>query len=355
MEVNAARLANIPVLPFLKRLDYEADRDSGDAKKRDAFRKEIGSWASGYFVSEFFLASDLSDKVGVTLVSVLTESYLNIEVQRRSMLTVPVSGEAHEQERPSLSLDPLLVDLVRKREVLLFAGAGMSLGAGFPSAQALVELIVSQVRERSDDLSGTALSGSFQEVAEGFELVYGRKALLEVIQKALSAPQGIGPTRAHHLSVRLFNCVLTTNFDRLFELACEQAGIEYQAIFGDIGINPETGRTLIVKIDGSISSTSSLVLTTRDALGVRQHKPHLWKSLMSLLNRSPVVIVGHSLRDMNTKGLLEYRDPDLPGYIVAPDISSFDDRRFTSRGLRVVRSDADTFFSSVASAMGLDL
>ena len=74
---------------------------------------------------------------------------------------------------------------------------------------------------------------------------------------------------------------------------------------------------------------------------------------MALINRSPIVMIGHSLRDLNTKELLEHRDPGLPGYIVAPDIGSFDSRRFASRGLLIVRSDADTFLSSVASAIGL--
>ncbi len=46
MEARAARAAGIPILPFLKHLDEDADRDSDDAKKRAAFRKEIEDWGS---------------------------------------------------------------------------------------------------------------------------------------------------------------------------------------------------------------------------------------------------------------------------------------------------------------------
>lgn len=354
METNVARAARIPILPFLKNLDYDSNRDSEDATKRDAFRQEISRWSSGYPMADFKLASELSEKVGAALVSALSESYLNAQVQERSALALSIPGETIDQVRPDLVLDPLLIDLVRRREAILLAGAGMSLRAGFPSARAMTELVIYQVRQQGDDFSRVALSGSFQEVAENFELAYGRKALLEIILKALSAPQGIEPTSAHRLSLRLFDRILTTNFDRLFELTCEQEGIEYETIFDDVEIPAEPHKTLIIKIDGSISAPESLVITTRDALDMRRAKPRLWESLASLVSATPLVIVGHSLRDLNTRELLRHRPAHVPCYVVAPDIGSFDERRLARRGFRSVKSDADTFFRQMAAEVGLD-
>lgn len=350
MEANAARDAGIPILVFLKRLDEETDRDSDDAKRRAAFRKEIGDWESGYFVTKFDLSRDLAEKVGAALVNVLSESYLRSEVQKRFQSATPAPVEPRESQGFLwIPLDPVLLEHVRRREAILLAGAGISLRAGFPSARALSELLVSKVAEHRDDFSGASLTGSFQDTAENFERAYGRRELVEIIRTALTARRDVEPTRGHRQSVQLFKVVITTNFDNLFELACEQAGISYSVVSDDADLPTDGAETLIVKIDGSLASPESLVLTARDALELRTAKPRLWRSLARLLAGSPLVIVGHSLRDANTKTLLEFRGPATPGYVVAPDLGSFDDRRFMSQGLRPVKADADSFFESLAS------
>jgi hypothetical protein len=68
LEYHRAHQLGLPVLPFLKRLDYDKDAVSEDARKRDAFRDEVRSWDGGRFVSEFELAVDLADSVGVAII-----------------------------------------------------------------------------------------------------------------------------------------------------------------------------------------------------------------------------------------------------------------------------------------------
>jgi len=352
MEVNAARAASIPILPFLKRLDYDCDRDSDDARKRDAFRKEVARWGTGQFIAHFELAFELSGQVGAALVNVLSESYLNLEVQKRSTLAIPIAESLLVRRPEHAPLEPGLVNIVRARKAILLAGAGMSLRAGFPSARALTEVLAARILDRYDDFSNSALTGSFQDVAENFELAYGRQALLGAVQKALSAPQGVQPTRAHRLAVALFRVVLTTNFDCLFEAACGEAGMDYAVMSDDSELVPDLDKTVIVKLDGSISTPQGLVLTARDAWDLRRRKPKLWRSLALLMKTAPIIVVGHSLRDANTKALLQLRDGGMPGYIVAPDLGSFDVRRFDGLGLRSVRSEAEGFLEEINEKLG---
>lgn len=351
MEANQARAANIPILPFLKELDYEADRESEDAKRRDAFRTEVGCWGTGEFLQKFKLASDLSDRIGAALVGVLSESYLNHEVQQRSRHTEAMPDEPGSHIA-QVSLEPALVHLVRDGRAVLLAGAGMSLRAGFPSAQALVEVLAANVVRRHDDLSGTAFRASFQDVAENFELAYGRRALVDCILKALSAPQGIMTTRAHRLSVKLFKTILTTNFDGLFESACDEAGIPYTVVTDDVYLPDSPDGTLIIKLDGSTSVPGSLVLTADDAAYSRSARRRLWTSLSRLMKTHSVVVVGHSLRDSNTRELLRSRERRVPGYVVAPDIGSFDELRYHARGLQSVKSDAESFLEKLTDVVG---
>jgi hypothetical protein len=246
-------------------------------------------------------------------------------------------------------LEPSLMRLVREDRAVLLAGAGMSLNAGFPSARALAEVLVDFVR-RQGDWSGTGLSGSFQDIAENFSLAYGRPRLLACVQKALSAPQGIAPTPAHRMAVALFKIILTTNFDDLFEAACAEAGIPYTTATNDEGLPDSTDRTLIVKIDGSMSAPDGLVLTTDDAHRSRTDRPRLWTFLRDLVTTRSMVVVGHSLRDSNARDLL--RSPNrLQGYVVAPDTGAFDEARFLAQDLRSVKCDADAFFGSLVEQL----
>jgi hypothetical protein len=352
MEFNAACLAGMPILPFLKRLDYDSDRSSENARQRDAFRERVAKWDGGRFTEEFDLASDLSEKVAAAVVEILTESYLNVQIGKRSAFVAPVPREPVVRTSAALTLDPELLGLIRERKAIVLAGAGMSLQAGFPSARALTELLLAKIHEQSDVASPAAMGGSFQQVAENFSLAYGRDALVSAIQKGLSAPQGVEPTRAHRLAVNLFDVVLTTNFDTLFEAACTESKIDYSVISDNQEIPLRGGGgTTIVKLDGTLNHPNSLVLTMRDAMANQGNKPQLWNSLAQIMKSHPVIVIGSSLRDASANALLDLAGAGLQGYIVAPDLGSFDLKRFRSRGLKPIVAGGDDFMDAVAAGV----
>lgn len=69
------------ILPFLKRLDYETDPKSNDAKKRDSFRAEVRDWAKGYLAGTFEAATDLAEKVTQSVSRLLDEYQLRVLAQ----------------------------------------------------------------------------------------------------------------------------------------------------------------------------------------------------------------------------------------------------------------------------------
>jgi Domain of unknown function (DUF4062)/SIR2-like domain len=349
MEANAARDAGIPILPFLKRLPYDAERNSDEAKRRDQFRERVRKWRDGCFTAEFDLAHDLSSKVAAALVSILSESFLRKQVEGHLPNVVPLAPPPVAPSFAPLKLEPDLVECVRARKAVLFAGSGVSLRAGFPSAQALIELLASKMRAKGDQASPGAFGGSMQEVAENFELAYGRESLVATITEGLSAPQDVKPTQAHRLAVSLFNIVLTTNFDGLFEAACKEAGINYTDVADDRNVPLVQDELAIVKIDGSLTDPSSLVLTVRDAAMLRSRKERLWESIARELGRSTLIVVGSSLRDVNSKSLIQLAHARPSGYVVAPNLQSFDIKRIERVGLRPIDSDADAFLEALAN------
>ena len=355
MEFNAARKMEIPILPFLKRLDYDSPRETDDAKKRDKFREEVSYWDTGHFFSEFELASDLSRKIGATLVGVLSESYLNIEVKKRTQVAIQILDVPPKHKPSPIEFDRELMNSIKEGQAILLAGAGMSLSAGYPSAQALTELLMANIAEDQGRDSVSSLSGTFQEIAEYYALAYGRTKLNKVLNQGLHTPQVVQPTEAHILSVQLFKTVLTTNYDCLFEQACSHIGLDFVVITGDASVPEENDRVTIVKLDGSISDPESLIITVSDGLGAQYSKQKLWQSLVPLIGTRTLVTVGYSLRDISTKSLLDERPSDLPGYFVAPHIGLFDELQLRGRGLKAIETDANSFFRELGALVGLDV
>ena len=100
---------------------------------------------------------------------------------------------------------------------------------------------------------GSALAG----IASDFQTIIGRQKLNEAIVSLLHLPQGVTPTPAHLQAVKLFDQILTTNFDTLFEEAAVTAGQDMPLIFHEI----DTARIperVIIKFHGSVHDTSSL-------------------------------------------------------------------------------------------------
>lgn len=353
MEVEAARRADIPILPFLKRLDYDSPRDSEDAKKRDALRAEVRSWHSGLLTSKFNLAKDLSEKIGAALVGVLSESYLKEKVRSRDERTISLAPEqAPSAISKSPALDSELLSALRQKQAVLLVGAGMSLSAGYPGAQALSELYISDAAQRGATGINLGLTGSIQDIAENFERAYGRQALLALLQSSLSPPQSIKPTLAHRLAVRIFNTILTTNLDNLLEATCEEESLDYTAIAGDVNALPPADQRIIIKIAGSVSRPESVIITAADARFITSKKPRLWCSLLDLVATRPLVIVAHSLRDISARALIDARPRrGVPGYIVGNEIGSFDELRFKNIGLTPIHADANTFFRTCADML----
>jgi uncharacterized protein DUF4062/SIR2-like protein len=343
MEATAARKAGIPILAFVKRLDYDSPRGTRNAKQRDAFLQEVQSWSGGLYTTDFGLAADLSVKVGAALVNVLSESYLKEQVRAQYTRAISLPPEPAARLEP-LDPNPELMGLLREKRAVLLAGAGLSLSAGYPAAHALSELLIADAFQRGSKGLNLGLSGSIQEIAENFETAYGRPALLKLLQSALSPPLNVSPTPAQLEAVRLFRTVLTSNLDELLEAACREAGLDFEVITGDGEVPPPSDRRAIIKIAGSVSQPESVIITALDAWETRSKKPRLWLSLRELLDTNALVVVAHSLRDINVKALVKGRSRRLPGYIVGNEIGTFDALRFKQLGLEPIFTDAETFF-----------
>ena len=77
LEFEEAVRNGLPTLVFLKRLAYDGDRQTSEARKRDTFRKRLTDYNVGYLVAEFCLASDLATKIRRSVLDVLFDRFLS--------------------------------------------------------------------------------------------------------------------------------------------------------------------------------------------------------------------------------------------------------------------------------------
>ena len=359
LEYQEARKLDIPILPFLKELSYDAKRNTQDAKKRDKFRAEVGEWAEGQFFGKFRLASDLADRVGRSLVQLLSDDFLTGKIQARTSLADQAdqvlrrldTGLGSPAAAQNVQIPAQLAVAVARREAVLFAGSGISMPAGLPSAAVFSQRLAQALLQKDPDYGVSPVGSAFAAIASDVEAFTSRENLILQVGSVLHPPQGLQPTVAHSKAVTLFDTILTTNWDSLFEAAAAEQKRELPVIASEI-IDELLPNRALIKLHGSYSDPSSLLLTETDILRMDQTRPRLWEAVRSVLHARPLVVVGTSLRDPSIVRLFAEAAPQRPGYLVVPRVLAATAARLRAWNLECIAADADSFFSSLAEAVG---
>lgn len=356
MEFIRARECGLPILPFFKKLSFDSDRDSEDAKRRDALRREVADWASGHFVTEFDLYHDLAIKVGASVVGVLADKYLSLEVQRRALLTR--SREDRLQlTNPSapVRIPRELIREVVRQNIILIAGPGVSLAAGYPSERALSEYLASQLTG-TDELSDRPIGAiPLPLMAELFaQRFYGRIHLEETLKDFITGWPMVKPTQVHLQGVKLFKRIFTTNFDELFETAYSQQGIDFELLetlrdrharFPD-----STSHNLLVKLHGTFTNPESLLITARDMWMAYDRNKPFERSLREALGNSSALIIGWTLSNIYEDWIGNHLSQWHRHYLVVP-YAKHAGRYRNDRRFDLIEADQNDFVSALANAI----
>lgn len=191
---------------------------------------------------------------------------------------------------------------------------------------------------------------SLTQLFDFAEQTIGRERCLEIVRDLLNPPLPVEPTLAHVAAVRRFPVILTTNYDCLFEQACQMLNISFVVRTPGRQANKPLGSLLtIFKIDGSIDRPESLVLTPAEATLAREDK-NFWADIEEVLNTARPIVIGHSMRDATSLWLMSRRKKEIKGIYVAPVIDAIDRRLLLERlNLRGVESSASAYLWSERS------
>ncbi|EIM26957.1 SIR2 family NAD-dependent protein deacylase [Microvirga lotononidis] len=199
-----------------------------------------------------------------------------------------------------------LVAAIRKRQAILFAGAGVSMTVGLPSWNTLIEHVADELEIDLSEFRGTELN--HLTLAEYYRLKQGSIGPLRSwMDRNWSIPEeALKSSRVHELICKLeFPIVYTTNFDRNLETSFELHGREYVKIVNAKDIaRIQPGVPQIVKYHGDFDDDSSIVIAETDYLDRLSFESPIDIKFRSDALGKTILFIGYSMRDLNIRFLL---------------------------------------------------
>lgn len=264
-----------------------------------------------------------------------------------------------------------LVRIIRERQAILFAGAGVSMTVGLPSWSTLIEHMA---RELGLDPKASLDPGTnYFTLAEYYRLKQGSIGPLRSwMDRHWTIPDDkLKTSRVHRLIVELdFPVIYTTNFDRNLETAFALNGKEFAKIVDAKDLaGLREGVTQIVKLHGDFDDDPSIVLAETDYLDrLSFESPLDMKFQADALGRS-ILFIGYSMSDLNIRFLLHrlwktwaasgHAKARPPSYVFMLRPNPIDEAVLEQWGIRVLTEpgcapeDAlETFLEKLAAEVG---
>lgn len=196
-----------------------------------------------------------------------------------------------------------LVDAVRDRRSILFAGAGVSMAVGLPSWSQLIEHMRAELELGPDDTDA-----DYQTLAEYYRLQQGSiGALRSWMDRTWSvSEERVAKSRIHELLVALdFPILYTTNYDNNLEVAYRHHNRDFIKIVSARDLTrAREGQSQIVKFHGDFEDDRSLVLAETDYFDrLEFDSPLDVKFRADTLGRT-LLFIGYSMSDLNIRLLL---------------------------------------------------
>jgi hypothetical protein len=181
-------------------------------------------------------------------------------------------------------------------QLVLFVGAGLGTAAGLPAWERLLEELAEERAHMTEKERRALMELGPLDRARVIESWLGDGGLGEVVARHLaekSSHYALGHALLAALPVEE---AVTTNYDRLFETACECTGnaarvLPYERV--------RAGERWVLKLHGCVKHPEDIVLTRDHYLAYRERREALAGIVQALLITRHMLFVGFSLQDDN--------------------------------------------------------
>ena len=194
-----------------------------------------------------------------------------------------------------------LVDAVRQRQAVLFAGAGMSYSSFQILGNNIRDVIGAEIQK--DYANYNYSLRTLEDVCEEYVALNDRISLVNRLAGLI--PQNASPTESHIAAVEAFRFIITTNWDLLFEEAYKRIGQGYSVLSSNADApNFNYDQHNLLKIHGSIDKPLTMIATSEDYEGYIVTHDKLVDRIAELVHNNTVLFVGYGIRDENVRQLL---------------------------------------------------
>lgn len=192
-----------------------------------------------------------------------------------------------------------LFDAFRQKELILFIGPEISVGAGLPSLYSLVSELASNLNIElppTQWLTFDILIDTVQAYVNEWDL----SGLIRFLKRKLDTTQH-SPSDAHYALAKFpISMVFTVNHDNLLERAYQKTGKRVHIVVRDEDIPfmlNEENSVNIIKLYGDLDQPRTIVLAREQIEKFFVERPQITKLLETQLGRSSVLYLGWNYKD----------------------------------------------------------
>lgn len=247
------------------------------------------------------------DDVDADVVLVLShdEGFSAAQQARRNVFGHQAWTDIKKHTRQAIAL----AERARQGDLVLFVGAGASIGAGLPSWSALLDKLADKCADPPDRKRLAALDA--RDAGAVLERRIGGRSVLGSAIAELATSEYV--SLVHQLLASLpVDEIVTTNYDTCLERAFDDAGRELRVLPRQRGGGAPRW---LLKLHGSIDDKKRIVLSRGDYLRFEGEGAALAGVVQALLLTRHMLFVGYSLQDDNFHRLFH----EVRGAVGAPD------------------------------------
>jgi len=244
-----------------------------------------------------------------------------------------------------------IFELIRREEVVLFAGAGMSRYAGFPSGAELADILHKNL---SDDIKcDIEHTWNLPKLCEDIFLLKGNKSyLIETLKQEFKKKPKTTETHKLLAGIPHFRTIITTNYDNLIEL--ENDRIEIIRTSVDYA-SAKKDEQMLFKIHSDFSDIENIILTSSDYLNYftqQSESTVFWNAVKDRLASNHILFIGYSLDDLNVqdmikKIILQLGDYKKEMYFVAPSLDRVKQAFLQKHNIKHIQSTGEDLIKEI--------
>lgn len=254
------------------------------------------------------------------------------------------------EQTPELSR---LFQLIVKEEVVLFAGAGLSLYAGYPSGNALKDqLFASLTDEEKDEVD---IHSTLSKLATDIFYLHksNRRHLIRFLKDIFDREPSNLTVHEKISKIPHFSKIITTNYDRLFEKAY---GDKLDVIFKASHLSyTSEDRPQLYKIHGDLVDGDTIILSDQDYTSFfsdANQNSTFWTTIKHLMTTKHLLFIGYSLADENIESIFERITKELGGdyreaFFISPSITKINLCKLGQKKISYIKATGEEFIDSL--------